>query len=65
MEHVEENYYINPGFRCICSCDTQLAGLLYDLTSSYDHGTQSDLKLLDTQLLYKLSWYSICNQTLQ
>jgi len=48
---------------------------LYDLTSRYDHGTQSDLILLylakafDTvlhqQLMYKFSWYGICDQTLQ
>ena len=54
---------------------TQLAGLLYDLTSNYDHGIQSDLILLDLakaydtvphkKLLYKLSWYGIHNRTLQ
>jgi len=78
ISRLEENHIITPvqhGFRCNHSYDTQLVGLLYDLTSSHDHGTQSDLILLDLAkafdtvlhqcLLYKLSWYGIRDQTLQ
>ena len=44
MSHMEENNIIitvQHGFHRNHSCDTQPAGLLYNLTSTYDHGTHS------------------------
>ena len=60
MSHLEENYIISPvqhGFHCNHSCYTRLVGLLYDLTSSYDHGTQSDLIQPKLLTLFYISNY--------
>ena len=47
---------VQHGSCCNHSCNTQLAGLLYDLTINYNHDTKSDLMLT----LYRTDFSGYC-----
>lgn len=68
-------YHLQHGFRSKRSCETQLIGLVEDLSRNLIQGHQTDLILLDfskafdkvnhLKLLYKLHQHGIQNNTLQ
>ena len=67
--------HLQHGFRSKRSCETQLKGLVEDLSSNLIHGQQTDLILLDfwkafdkvnhLKLLYKMHKHGIQDSTLQ
>ena len=72
MNHLEQNNILtdlNHGFRCGCSCETQLVITLQDLCKNHDNGKQTDVAILDfakafdtvlhTRLLHKIYSYGI------
>lgn len=76
MSHLEENNILSEfqhGFRGKRSCETQLIGLIEDLTSTLDCNTQTDMIVLDfskafdkvshPRLLHKLEHYGISGRT--
>jgi hypothetical protein len=72
MKHLDENKILSEcqhGFRNQRSCESQLIGLVHDLTSNMDKNYQTDMIVLDfaktfdkvshTRLLHKLEHYGI------
>lgn len=76
MKHLEKNNILSErqhGFRNKRSCETQLIGLVEDLTSALDKGIQTDMIVLDfskafdkvshPRLLHKLEHYGISGRS--